>query len=81
VGTAKSRTFYDLAATVYRALGKEPSITYRDTPEEIRDKYQYYTEARMDKLRAQGYDAPMTSLEDGITEYVQQYLDADDPYR
>lgn len=81
LGTGKARTFRDLAAAVYRALGKEANIRYVDTPLEIRDKYQYFTEARMDRLRAAGYDKPFTSLEDGVTRYVQNYLSQPDPYR
>ncbi len=80
-GTGKARSFYDLAAAVYRALGREPSIEYVDTPVEIRDKYQYFTEARMDRIRAAGYGTPATALEDGVRHYVQTYLAAADPYR
>jgi ADP-L-glycero-D-manno-heptose 6-epimerase len=49
-------------------------------PEDIRDKYQYFTQARMDRLIESGYTKPMMSLEDGVSEYVQKYLNADDPY-
>ncbi len=70
VGTGKARSFADLAAAVYRALGKEPYIGYVDTPVEIRASYQYFTEARMDRLRAAGYDRPFATLEDGVGEYV-----------
>jgi ADP-L-glycero-D-manno-heptose 6-epimerase len=80
-GTGKARSFADLAGTVYRALGKEPAIEYVPTPEAIREKYQYFTEARLDRLRAAGYGRPFTSLEDGVTGYVQGYLDRPDPYR
>lgn len=81
LGTGKARTFRDLAAAVYKALGKEPRIRFVDTPMQIRDKYQYFTEARMDRLREAGYTKPMTSLEEGVTRYVQQYLNKSDPYR
>ncbi|CCQ72281.1 ADP-glyceromanno-heptose 6-epimerase [Magnetospira sp. QH-2] len=81
VGTGTARPFKDLASAVYRALGKEPDLRYIPTPESIRDKYQYFTEADMGRLRAAGYDKPFTSLEDGVTAYVRDYLDADDPYR
>ena len=74
LGTGKSRTFYDLAAATFRALGLEPKISFVPTPEDIRDKYQYFTEATVDKLRAVGYEKPFTELEDGITDYVQNYL-------
>ncbi|MGC2857268.1 ADP-glyceromanno-heptose 6-epimerase [Novispirillum sp. DQ9] len=81
LGTGKARTFRDLASAVYKALGKEPRIRFVDTPMQIRDKYQYFTEARMDRLREAGYTKPMTSLEEGVTRYVQQYLSQSDPYR
>jgi len=81
VGTGQARTFLDLAANVYQALGKEPKIKFQDTPLAIRDKYQYFTQANMDRLRAAGYDKPFTSLEDGVTKYVQGFLDQPDRYR
>lgn len=80
-GTGEARSFADLAGTVYRALGKEPAIEYVPTPEAIREKYQYFTEARLDRLRGAGYRRPFTTLEDGVTAYVQGYLDRSDPYR
>lgn len=80
-GTGKARSFADLAAAVYRALDQKARITYVPTPENIRDKYQYFTEANMDRLRAAGFDKPFTTLEDGIGTYVRQFLDATDPYR
>ena len=80
-GSGAARSFADLAAAVYRALGKEPKIEYIDTPLEIRDKYQYFTEAPMARIRAAGFNAPPTSLEDGVKDYVQTYLAAADPYR
>lgn len=80
-GTGKARSFLDLANAVYRALGREPQIEYVDTPVEIRDKYQYLTEARMERIKAAGYAKAPTSLEDGVSDYVRSYLDAADPYR
>ncbi|MBF0250004.1 MAG: ADP-glyceromanno-heptose 6-epimerase [Alphaproteobacteria bacterium] len=80
-GTGKARPFRDLAAAVYRALGQEPKIEYVPMPEHLRDKYQYYTQADMTKLRNVGYDRPFTELEDGVRVYVQDHLDADDPVR
>ena len=71
VGTGKARTFYDLADSTFKALGRETWIEFIDTPVEIRDKYQYFTEANMTKLRAAGYVEPFTSLEDGAREYVR----------
>jgi ADP-L-glycero-D-manno-heptose 6-epimerase len=80
-GSGKARSFADLASAVYRALGSEPRIDFVDTPVEIRDKYQYFTEARMDRIREAGYLTAPTSLENGVRDYVQSYLDAADPYR
>jgi ADP-L-glycero-D-manno-heptose 6-epimerase len=81
VGTGKARAFADLAGAVFAALGREPRIQYVDTPEDIRDRYQYFTQAEMDKLRNAGFDAEFTELEDGVRRYVQEYLSRDDPYR
>jgi ADP-L-glycero-D-manno-heptose 6-epimerase len=80
LGTGKARTFKDLATAVFTALGKPPAIAYYEMPDHIRPKYQYFTEAKMDKLKAAGYTKPMTSLEDGIKDYVQNYLAKEDPY-
>ena len=80
-GTGKARSFADLDAAVYRALGKAPRIEYIDTPVAIRDKYQYFTEARMERAEAAGYRNQPTSLEDGVRDYVQTYLAAADRYR
>ncbi|QDU69300.1 ADP-glyceromanno-heptose 6-epimerase [Engelhardtia mirabilis] len=80
-GSGKARSFVDLTRAVFTALGREPLIEFVDTPVEIRDKYQYFTEAKMDRIRAAGFSAPSTTLEDGIAEYVQSYLHTDDPYR
>ena len=81
VGTGEARSFYDLAAATWAALGKKPKITYVDMPESLRDKYQYFTQADMHKLRSVGYSAPMTSLEEGVRCYVQDYLNAPDCYK
>jgi ADP-L-glycero-D-manno-heptose 6-epimerase len=80
-GSGKARSFADLAGAVFRALGKEPKIEYVDTPPEIRDKYQYFTEAKMERIRAAGYDRPATALEQGVKTYVQTYLAGPDAYR
>lgn len=74
VGSGSARTFNDLVAAVFSAMNLQPAISYIDTPADIRDTYQYFTEARMDKLRAAGYTAPIRSLEDGVTNYVETYL-------
>ena len=74
LGSGKARPFLDLANATFKALGKEAHIEYIDTPIDIRDKYQYFTEANMSKLIAQGYKKPFTSLEDGVNDYVTNYL-------
>ncbi|MCA0383481.1 MAG: ADP-glyceromanno-heptose 6-epimerase [Bacteroidetes bacterium] len=74
LGTGQARSFYDLAAATFRGMDLEPNIVFIDMPEDIRDKYQYFTEANMDKLRKAGYDEPFTSLEEGVGDYVRNYL-------
>jgi len=74
LGTGTARTFRDLTESTFRAMGKEPHIEFIPTPEDIRDKYQYYTEADMSKLKAAGYQEEFTSLEDGVEDYVKNYL-------
>ena len=80
-GTGQARSFSDLVTAVYAAMGKEPDIAYVPTPEEIRDKYQYFTQADMSKLKAAGYDKPFTNVEDGVGAYVRDFLATDDRYR
>jgi ADP-L-glycero-D-manno-heptose 6-epimerase len=79
-GTGQARSFLDLANAVYSAMGKQPKIKFVDTPVEIRDKYQYFTEANMSKLQEAGFSKPATSLEDGVRDYVLNYLEQDDCY-
>jgi ADP-L-glycero-D-manno-heptose 6-epimerase len=74
LGTGKARSFYDLAKNTFIAQGLEPNIEFVDMPEDIRDTYQYFTEANMQKLRGIGYDAPFYGLEEGVADYVQHYL-------
>lgn len=74
VGTGAARTFLDLATNTFQSMGLEPAISFIDTPEDIRDTYQYFTEANMDKLRQAGYTNPFYTLEAGIQDYVQHYL-------
>ncbi|MHC4385625.1 MAG: NAD-dependent epimerase/dehydratase family protein, partial [Planctomycetota bacterium] len=74
VGTGNARNWNDLATATFAAMGIEPNIEYIDMPEILRDKYQYFTQATMDKLRAAGYEKDTTILEDAITNYVQNYL-------
>lgn len=75
VGTGKARTFNDLARSLFLSLGLQPSIKFIDMPKDIRDKYQYFTEADMGKLKAAGYDQPFYSLEEGVADYVIRYLE------
>jgi ADP-L-glycero-D-manno-heptose 6-epimerase len=81
IGTGRARSFAELAAATFRATGREPIYEFVDTPVEIRDKYQYFTEARMDRLRNAGYDKPFTTLEEGVTDYVTSFLARPDPHR
>ncbi|MCC7224284.1 MAG: ADP-glyceromanno-heptose 6-epimerase [Chitinophagales bacterium] len=74
VGTGKTRTFLDLAKAVFAALALPPDIRFIDTPENIRESYQYYTQAEMQKLRSVGYTAPFHTLEQGVADYVTNYL-------
>jgi ADP-L-glycero-D-manno-heptose 6-epimerase len=80
IGTGQARSFKDLATNVMSSMGKEPHITYIDMPEDLRGKYQYFTEASMEKLRAAGYKKSFYSLEEGVKDYVQNYLMKSDPY-
>ncbi len=81
LGSGEARSFLDLISTAFRAAGHEPNIRYIDMPVSIRDKYQYFTQADMTRLRQAGYNAPMTALEDGVTKYMQDYLLTSDPFR
>ncbi len=74
LGTGNARTFLDLTKATFAALKKEEKIGFIDTPIDIRDKYQYYTEANMKKLQEAGYSEPFYTLEDGVTDYVKEYL-------
>ena len=74
VGTGKARSFRDLAEATFHALGLEPNIQYIDMPEHLREKYQYYTQAEMSKLRDAGYMQEFMALEDGLRDYVVGYL-------
>jgi len=74
LGSGKARTFLDLAKAVFKATDKPENIQFVDTPADIRDKYQYFTEAKMEKLKSIGYDKPFHTLEEGIDDYVTHYL-------
>ena len=80
LGSGKARTFLDLTKNTFSAMGKEENISFIDTPEDIRDKYQYFTEADMSKLIDSGYDKPFHTLEEGVKDYVQNYLDGTNYY-
>ncbi len=74
LGTGEARTFLDLVRATFKAMGKQEQISFIDTPEDIRDKYQYFTEADMSKLIKAGYSDKFTSLEEGVEDYVKNYL-------
>lgn len=80
IGTGKARAFKDLATSVMSSMGKIPHITYINMPEDLQGKYQYFTEATMTKLSATGYQQAFYSLEDGVKDYVQNYLMQEDAY-
>jgi ADP-L-glycero-D-manno-heptose 6-epimerase len=80
LGTGKARTFLDLVRNTFKAMNIPEEISFIDTPADIRDKYQYYTQANMQKLISIGYDKPFTSLEDGVKDYVQNYLQSTNYY-
>ncbi|MES2547996.1 MAG: ADP-glyceromanno-heptose 6-epimerase [Pseudomonadota bacterium] len=80
IGTGKARSFNDLASAVMNSMHKAPQIEYIDMPEDLQGKYQYFTEASVAKLRAAGYSKAFTSLEDGVNDYVQNYLLSEDKY-
>ena len=70
-----------VALATFAALGLPPRIEYFDMPEHLRGKYQYFTQATTDRLRAAGFDQPFTELEEGVRRYVQDFLSQPDPYR
>jgi ADP-L-glycero-D-manno-heptose 6-epimerase len=74
VGTGKARTWNDLVSAIFKALNKETNIEYIDLPEHLRQKYQYFTEANMNKIKKAGFNSSITSLEDGVADYVKRYL-------
>jgi ADP-L-glycero-D-manno-heptose 6-epimerase len=80
-GTGEARSFKELAEVVFCSLDKKPNIVYIPTPKEIRSKYQYFTEANMNRLYSAGYRGKYTSLETGVKKYVVEYLKSTDPYR
>ena len=80
LGTGKARSWNALAESVFTALGKKKNIEYIEMNEELKSRYQYFTEARMEKLRAAGYTKPFTTLEAGVADYVKNYLNTKNQY-
>jgi ADP-L-glycero-D-manno-heptose 6-epimerase len=74
LGSGKARTFLDLVKNTFKAMHLPEDISFVDTPEDIRDKYQYFTEANMQKLINIGYKVPFHTLEEGVQDYVSNYL-------
>ena len=74
LGSGKARTFLDLTKSTFQAMGMNENISFIDTPEDIRDKYQYFTEASMEKIKSIGYEKPFHSLEEGVKKYVNYLL-------
>ena len=74
VGTGKARTFLDLATNTFKGMDLDPNISFIDTPKDIRDTYQYFTQANMAKLKKTGYSKTFYSLEEGVQDYVRNYL-------
>ena len=81
LGSGQARTFEEMARQVFEAAGKDAQIEYTPMPPAIRDKYQYFTEAKVERLAAAGYDRPLTPLEEGIGDYVGRFLSQPDPHR
>jgi ADP-L-glycero-D-manno-heptose 6-epimerase len=81
LGTGRARTWLDLAGALFDAAERQKAIEFIPMPPAMMQKYQYFTEARMERLRAAGYDRAITSLEDGVRDYVRNFLSKDDPYR
>lgn len=75
LGTGKAESFLELVRQTFRAMGQKENIRFIDTPEDIRDKYQYYTQANMKKLRKAGYKKPFRTLSEGVPDYVKNYLE------
>ncbi len=75
IGTGKARTWNDLGQSLFDALGRPPKIEYIEMPEELRGKYQYFTKANIEKIRNAGYDKPISSIEEGVADYVKYLLD------
>jgi len=74
LGTGRARTWNDLVTAIFNSLNKQINIEYIDLPEHLREKYQYFTEAKMDNIKKAGYNIPIKGLEDGVADYVKNYL-------
>jgi ADP-L-glycero-D-manno-heptose 6-epimerase len=81
LGTGRAQTWLELMGALYGAVGREMEVQWVDTAEEIRDRYQYYTQAAMDRLRAAGYQGRFRTVEEGVSDYVTEHLATPDPYR
>ncbi len=81
LGTGHAQTWLEFMGALYAAVGRPMEVTWVETPEEIRDRYQYFTQADMGRLRAAGYDGPFRTVEEGVADYVAAHLATDDPYR
>ena len=81
IGSGRARSFRDLVRAMFAGMGQPERIEFVDMPEDLRGKYQYFTEAPLDRLRDAGFDAPMTSLEEGVARYVRDFLMRPDPHR
>ena len=81
VGTGRASTWDDLIGALFRGLDREPRIEYVEMPDHLRGKYQYFTEADMEKLRAAGCDVTFRSVEEGVGDFVRNHLATEDPYR
>jgi ADP-L-glycero-D-manno-heptose 6-epimerase len=80
VGSGRAQSWLELMAALFDAVGRELRVSWVDTPLEIRDRYQYFTEANMEKLRSAGYPGGFASVEEGVADYVTRFLSASDPY-
>ena len=74
IGTGKARTWNDLVSAIFKSLNKEVLIEYIDLPEHLKEKYQYFTEANMDKIKKASFNSSIASLEHGVADYVKNYL-------
>ncbi len=75
VGTGNAQSFYELAEAVFMACGKKPNISFNEMPKEIREQFQYFTQADISRLRSVGYSQSFKNLEEGVQDYVQNYLE------